>query len=287
MSMKIQRTNYVGRLAPSPTGLLHVGHAQTFYIAMKRAQYYKGDLLLRWEDLDKARCKHEFTPQMIEDLNWFLNFDFQADQIFKQSTRTDLYLEAWRELYNRGAIYPSPHSRKDVENALSAPHEGDQEIIFPDSLRMNSEDVPKSLLHPGKVNWRYRVPDGKSISFNDKYNGQVSYVAGEDFGDFVIWRADDVPSYELAVVVDDHEMGISEVVRGHDLLLSTARQILLYETLNYEIPDFFHCPLVYDKTGKRMAKRDSSTTLAGLRQSGYTPETIMEEFFDKQINYFK
>lgn len=264
---------------------------------------------MRIEDLDRARCKPEYVAQVLRDLEWVgIVWDNDAsDPVYHQSKRQHLYVEAWRQLFAQGYLYPSPHSRKDVERCLSAPHEGDEgaEVVFPTELRPayvqdgaavgrgNNLHLPADLRQltcpsdqaPGVVNWRFRVPDGQRVEFVDGNYGPVSFVAGSDFGDFLVWRADDSASYELAVVVDDLEMGITEVVRGQDLLLSTARQLLLMDVLcqlehkRRDRPTFYHCPLVLDKDGKRMAKRCASTTLQGLRDQGLEPSQLAEQFF--------
>jgi glutamyl/glutaminyl-tRNA synthetase len=273
---------YRGRIAPTPSGEMHLGHAQTFYIAWKRAKLFNGSLVLRVEDLDFGRCRTHYLDQMIDDLSWFgLTWDEGPGSHLKeiltcygpyeQSKRMDLYTSAWKSLFQSGHIYPSPHSRRDIISALSAPHEehNSLETIFPPHLRPDPASIPRDLIHPGTQNWRFRVPDGRKITYRDIRCGEKSYTAGEDFGDFLIWRSDGYPSYELAVVVDDYAMGITEVVRGEDLLLSTARQILLYEALGWDasIPNFFHCPLVRDGNGVRLAKRAPSSTLSTLRST--------------------
>ena len=237
--------------------------------------------MFRVEDLDKARCKPHYLPNIIDDLNWFgLQWEYgpggtDVNQqeyspefgYFEQSKRMDIYLAAWRVLYEGGFIYPSPHSRRDVAMALSAPHDSDNhDPIFPPSLRPAPDLLPKGLSGPGKVNWRFRVPD-KTVSFVDNYAGQQAFIGGVHFGDFLVWRSDGFPSYELAVVVDDAAMGITEVVRGCDLLKSTARQLLLYEALGYthQIPEWFHCPLVCDENGVRLAKRNKPASIRNLR----------------------
>jgi glutamyl/glutaminyl-tRNA synthetase len=291
---------YRGRLAPTPSGAMHLGHAQTFYIAWKRAQDSEGQLVLRIEDLDKVRCRPQYLDQLIDDLQWLgLNWQ-EGPQIkqcgtddslvesscgpFEQSNRMDFYLAAWLVLYRGGFIYPSPHSRKEISQlSISAPHEEGNvsaEPIFPSCCRMSEAQVPKDLAHPGNSNWRFRVPDGRIVSFVDIRCGQQSFVAGKDFGDFLVWRADGFPSYELAVVVDDCQMGITEVVRGEDLILSTSRQLLLYEALGWaaQVPSFYHCPLVRDENGVRMAKRASPlATISKLRSDGWTPDRIRNE----------
>ncbi|MEO1591939.1 MAG: glutamate--tRNA ligase family protein [Cyanobacteria bacterium J06632_22] len=271
------RTAYRGRLAPTPTGHLHLGHAKTFWTAQQRAQQAGGSLVLRIEDLDRARCKPQYEVDMIEDLAWFGFQWHEGPDIggnygpYRQCDRTAQYLDRWQQLNYAGAIYPSSHSRKDVNRALSAPHEGDQEIIFPPSLRPAT--WPKATV-PGTINWRFRVPDGETIAFIDQHLGPQSFTAGQDFGDFIVWRRDGFPSYELAVVADDAAMAMTEVVRGEDLLLSTAKQILLYRCLALPIPDFYHCRLVRDPSGKRLAKRDGARSLRNLRQQGQTPDVI-------------
>ena len=273
---------YHGRLAPSPSGYLHLGHAQTFWTAYARASSSGGRLSLRVEDIDTSRCRQEYLEAMIEDMEWF-GLRWTNLTLVMQSHRKVLYIEAWRDLLRGSRVYPSPHSRKDVSEAITAPHEGDAEIIFPVSLRPLEMPCSADGDEPGKVNWRFKVPDDRLVTFVDENFGPQSFTAGVDFGDFVIWGgASNMPSYELAVVVDDADMGISEVVRGGDLVLSTARQILLYEALDLKMPSFYHCPLVRDENGKRMAKRNSSTTLRGLREAGWTPEKIRLSLFQDE-----
>ena len=271
---------YRGRLAPTPTGHLHLGHASTFWTAQQRAIQMNGQLVLRIEDLDRARCKPQYQIDMLEDLQWF-GFCWQEGPDkggdcgpYRQSERLPHYLEIWKRLSQAKVIYPSPHSRRDVALALSAPHEGDHEVIFPTHLRPTQWELADK---PGKTNWRFRVPDGETISFIDQRAGKQSFIAGEDFGDFIVWRRDGFPSYELAVVADDHGMAISEVVRGEDLLMSTAKQILLYRSLNWTIPAFYHCPLIRDAQGQRLAKRDSARSLKYLREQGKSPQDILAQ----------
>jgi len=292
-------SRYRGRLAPTPTGLLHVGHACTFWTAYERARAAGGTLLLRIEDLDPDRCRPEFTTAVFDDLSW-LGLEWQegpdlggAYGPYTQSQRLAYYREIWQQLYAAGVIYPSPHSRKDVDLALLAPHDGpeptmgdadpaagdgaqaeEREPIFPASLRPAAMPGPEEWSDPGQVNWRFRVPDGDAIRFVDQRMGEICRVSGVDFGDFLVWRRDGFPSYELAVVADDHAMQISEVVRGEDLLTSTARQLLLYRALAWEPPQFFHCPLVRDAAGRRLAKRSGAVSLRTLRAAGQSPEDL-------------
>ena len=253
---------YRGRLAPTPSGFLHEGHAQTFGMAARRSREAGGTLALRNDDLDRARCRPEYVAAMLEDcrrmgLVWTEGPDCGGPYgPYAQSERLEFYAANFARLRTARLIYPSPHSRKDVRAALSAPQEGDGtgEVLFPRRLRAPADWVEPSDASP--LNWRFAVPDGEVITFRDGRVGEVCFRAGEDFGDFLVWRKDGFPSYELATVVDDHSMAITEVVRGEDLLLSTARQILLYRALGWTPPAFFHCPLVRDAEGHRLAKRN-------------------------------
>jgi len=273
---------YRGRIAPTPTGHLHLGHARTFGVAWARARACGGALVLRNEDLDRDRCRPEFAAAFVEDLRWFgLDWDEGPEDHgpfapYRQSARRDHYLAAWARLRDAGAIYPSPHSRRDVEAALGAPHEGESEAVFPPELRAAS-GAGRDASTPAGVNWRFRVPDGETVRFTDLHRGPQAFVAGRDFGDFVVWRRDDIPAYELAVVVDDIAMRITEVVRGEDLLLSTARQLLIYRALGAPPPAFFHCPLMVDENGRRLAKRHRSLSLRELRARGADPAPWREE----------
>ncbi|MCD8483301.1 MAG: glutamate--tRNA ligase family protein [Verrucomicrobia bacterium] len=279
MNKNNHSSNYRGRIAPTPTGLLHLGHASTFLRAWQRAQ--SGTLILRIEDLDRQRCKPEFSSSAIADLHW-LGIHWQqgpdvggpADS-YIQSERMHHYVSAWHTLRAGGFIYPSPHSRSDVARALSAPHPGESEAIFPIALRptMNCDSFPRQ---PDGVNWRFRVPDHRKVTFSDGRCGSCTFTAGIDFGDFLVWRKDGFPAYELAVVVDDYLMGITEVVRGEDLLLSTARQILLYEALRAPAPAWFHCPLLCDANGQRLAKRNHALSLQTMRTQGMLPRQIID-----------
>ena len=272
--------SYRGRLAPTPTGYFHVGHARTFWIAQQRAREHEGTLILRNEDLDRQRCKPQFVTTMLEDFRWLgLNWKEGPDiggpyGPYDQSQRGKCYLDVWKQLHATGSIYPSPHSRKELQSALLAPHEGDDEPIFPTELRP-AIDEGRDAAGPGDVNWRCRVPDGRVIEFLDACAGKVSRTAGVDFGDFLVWRKDGFPSYELAVVADDHAMAITEVVRGEDLLTSTARQLLLYEALGWSPPGFYHCPLVCDEHGQRLAKRSGGLAIRSLRERGLKPGEIL------------
>lgn len=197
-----------------------------------------------------------------------MGLDWTEGPIF-QSARGHVYRDVWRRLHAARVIYPSEVSRKDVRDAALAPHDDEEgaEPIFPPAMRAPA-DAALAYDDPAGVVWRFRVPDGERITFVDERQGAQSFTAGEDFGDFVVWRKDDVPAYELAVVADDLDMGITEVVRGADLLKSTARQLLVYHALGAQPPTWCHEPLVRDAHGKRLAKRYQALSLATLRARG-------------------
>ncbi len=288
---------YRGRIAPSPTGYLHLGHARTFWCAYERARVASGTLVFRNEDLDPARCKEHFVRAMFEDLRWFgLEWQEGPDiggpfAPYTQSQRRAAYVDTLHKLADAGFIYPCTCSRKDILLGAQAPNQGDDEPIYPGTCRppagskfqVSSLNLLPSFEKPRtgnqkpetpRVNWRFRVPDGEIIRFSDGHFGPQQFVAGKDFGDFIVWRHDGVAAYQLAVVVDDAGMQITEVVRGADLLISTARQLLLYRALGLVSPSFFHCPLVTDECGVRLAKRHDSLSLRALRNRGLSPEAL-------------
>jgi glutamyl/glutaminyl-tRNA synthetase len=262
--------SYRGRIAPSPTGFLHLGHARTFWTAQERARAAQGELLLRIDDLDGPRCRPEFVQAAIEDLAWF-GFQWSGAPVL-QTQRLALYEAAFEKLRAAKLIYPCTCSRREVMQALHAPQPTDDEPIYAGTCR--DRDYGEADLADRQVNWRFRVPDGRQIKFIDGRTGACSFEAGRDFGDFVVWRHDKLPSYQLSVVVVDSEMRISEVVRGEDLLRSTARQLLLYEAFGLAPPAFYHCPLVVDASGRRLAKRYDSLSLRQLRALGQTPDQL-------------
>jgi glutamyl/glutaminyl-tRNA synthetase len=274
-------------MAPSPTGLLHLGHARTFWIAAQRAIENHGTLVLRNEDLDPQRSRPEFVKTMLEDLRW-LGIDWAEGPDrggsygpYAQSQRRAHYLEAWRRLRDLGLLYPCVCSRKDLAQSASAPNDTDDEPVYPGTCRQR-KDLAKSA-DPAGLNWRFRVPDGEVVEFTDLNLGRQRYVAGisedrdsgQGFGDFLVWRRDDVPAYQLAVVVDDASMQITEVVRGKDLLKSTARQLLLMRALEYKPPNYFHCALVRDSAGVRLAKRHDALSIRHLRENGMTAAEVL------------
>jgi len=280
-------SHYRGRLAPSPTGRLHLGHARTFWFAAGRARAADGQLILRNEDLDSTRFRLDFVGSMLEDLRWLgFRWDEGPDLggphgPYNQSERRPLYRAALEKLHAAGLVFPCTRSRRDVLDAARAPHEAGRELdepIYPPQFRPPATATLPPLTDVINVNWRLRVPDGETLTFDDGRFGPQHAVVGHDFGDFLVWRKDDTPSYQLACVVDDAAMQITEVVRGADLILSTFRQILLYRALNYSTPAFFHCPLMVDDKGVRLAKRHDALSLRTLRESGKTPQEILGEF---------
>jgi glutamyl-tRNA synthetase len=281
-----------------------MGHARTFWVAWQRARAAHGKLVFRNEDLDYQRCKPEFVRAMYEDLHWLgLDWDEGPDiggpfAPYSQSERRSFYLDAWRKLRDSGLIYPCTCSRKDLERALSAPHEeprhscgtaalggvpaADDELPYPGTCR-SKLTTAKDYDSPAGVSWRFKVPDGETISFDDGYFGRQEFVAGRDFADFLLWRRDDIPAYQLAVVVDDAAMQITEVVRGADLLKSTARQLLLIRALGYSTPAYFHCPLLRDEQNVRLAKRHDALSLRKLREQGVKAEELRKRFSEMSM----
>lgn len=284
---------YVGRLAPSPTGRLHLGHARTFALAAARARAAGGKLLLRIDDLDTARCRPEFAAAALEDLAW-LGLRWEGP-VIRQTDRIDRYRAALARLHAAGLVFPCRRSRKDLAGALSAPHESlprpasasssrpaelsaDDEPLYPVAWRPPQGEPPPPLDAAGLAcNWRFRVPDTREISFTDGRYGPQSAVCGRDFGDFLVWRKDGFPGYQLACAVDDAEMGVSEVVRGADLIRSTFRQILLLESLGAARPAYCHAPLLTDDHGVRLAKRHDALALSTLRARGRKPSELLNE----------
>jgi len=287
--------NYRGRLAPSPTGYLHLGHARTFWTAQERARARGGTLILRNENIDATRFKLEFVEAMLEDLRWFGFTWSEGPDLggpfapYNQSERMDWYRAVLARLRAGNFIYPCTCSHKDIQTAAAAPHAGDDEVIYPGTCRPEKNGgwqvagdrnpapaaASPAPRHPSRpAAWRFRVPDGEPIVFTDGNFGAQKFVAGKDFGDFVVWRGDDVPAYQLACVVDDAAMKITEVVRGADLLASTARQLLLYRALGLTPPAFYHCELMCDEHGVRLAKRHDSLSLRQLCAQGCSPEEL-------------
>jgi glutamyl-tRNA synthetase len=267
--------SYTGRLAPSPTGLLHLGHARTFWIAHQRARAAGGQLLLRDEDLDPQRSRPEFSAAMKEDLRW-LGLSWDAE--LRQSDRLPIYRAAMEQLLSFGLAYPCTCSRRDLARSTQAPHEDDDEPLYTGQCRPSLPTEPLHLTLQPQTNYRFRIPDPAPVAFTDLNAGSQTFTPGVDFGDFILWRKDNLPSYQLACAVDDALTRITEVVRGRDLLKSTARQILLQRALGYATPAYFHTDLMRDANGIRLAKRHDALSLRTLRDSGLTPQQVVAMF---------
>ena len=269
---KLNQPGYRGRIAPSPTGYLHLGHAKTFWSTFQRCRKAGGTLIYRNEDIDFQRCRDEFSQAAMEDLSQ-LGIHWEEGP-FHQSQRIPLFVAALEKLVALDLVYPCQASRKLIREHPDTTQSPSGEAIFPKMLRTDTEDhrVPLDL----NINWRFKVPDQVTMSFNDENLGPQTFESQVDFGDFLIWRKEGMPSYELAVVVDDIEMEITEVVRGADLLVSTARQLLIYQALGSEAPSFFHEKLVLDDSGERLAKQKDSLALRKLFQEGHDLDSLQE-----------
>ena len=280
---------YVGRLAPSPTGALHLGNVRTFMIAWLRARSQGGKVIFRMEDLDHPKDKPGAAAQAIEDLRW-LGFDW--DEEYVQSERKAIYREALDVLRASCLVYPCVCSRKDVESAQSAPHAGEQ-LHYPGICRGRfatwreafefknpATPRPRNPATPQLPCWRFRVPGNAVIAFDDAFAGPYEQNVSKVLGDFPLARDEFGAGYTLACTVDDLLMGVTEVVRGGDLLPATPAQILLARALSKAIdgcrlPSYCHVPLVVGRDGKRLAKRHGDTRIATFREQGKTPEEIL------------
>jgi glutamyl-tRNA synthetase len=262
--------SYRGRFAPSPTGPLHLGLVTTALIAWLRARQCGGAFVMRIEDLDTPRVVAGSEAQQLADLQWLgLAWDEGPDvggaaAPYRQSARSDRYEDALAQLAGQGATYLCDCSRRDIAGIASAPHAGEDGPRYPGTCRRFGMQ-PRVWKRPPAI--RLAVPE-RDIAFDDVFQGAQRQAVAREVGDFVLKRGDGVYAYQLAVVVDDLAMRISEVVRGADLLGSTARQILLAEMLGGRAPQFAHVPLVVDAAGARLQKRAPSHTLAGVRAAG-------------------
>lgn len=260
-----------GRLAPSPTGAQHVGNARTYLIAWLSARSQGGRLVLRLEDIDSPRVKSGAAERALEDLRW-LGLDWDEGPLV-QSERLPLYENALRQLQERELVYPCTCSRADIERAASAPHAEHEGPVYPGTCA-GRRATDAAALGDTPFAWRFRLR-GHSPEFVDGFRGLTRMDLGEVGGDFVVWKSAGTPAYQLAVVVDDAAQGVTEVVRGDDLLTSTPRQLLLYEALGLTPPRFVHVPLVVGPDGRRLAKRHGDTRLGTLRSAGMAPEALL------------
>ncbi len=265
--------NVVGRtrLAPSPTGALHLGNARTFLINWALARRGGWEILLRIEDLDGPRVKPGADDAMLATLEW-LGIDWDEGPVW-QSGELEPYRAAMRDLAGRALVYPCELTRAQIEASASAPQQdGPAESRFPRELR--PAVAPQAFADEG-TNWRFVVEEGV-VRFVDAVHGEVAHDPSVSIGDFVVWTKRGQPAYQLAVVVDDARQGVTHVVRGDDLLDSTARQLLLYGALGLRTPrSWMHLPLVVGEDGKRLAKRHGDTRLARYREMGVRAERVV------------
>jgi glutamyl-tRNA synthetase len=261
----------VGRLAPSPTGAQHVGNARTYLIAWLSARSRGGQVRLRVEDIDSPRVKAGAAAQGCDDLRW-LGLDWDDDLVV-QTERLDLYRAALQTLQARELVYPCTCSRADVERAARAPHAEHEGPVYPGTCA-GRRVADAAALGGRPFCWRFRAGAG-GAEFHDGFRGTVRLSAVEAGGDFVVWKSGDTPAYQLAVVVDDAALGVTEVIRGDDLVPSTPRQLLLFRALGLTPPCFAHVPLVVGPDGRRLAKRHGDTRLASLREGGVTAEALV------------
>lgn len=257
---------------------MHLGNVYSALISYLSARKKSGEWILRIEDLDRQRCKKEYSAQLIDDLLWLgLKWDnFSPAQgglapEFYQSNRDSFYIKAFDSLCAQNLVYDCFCRRADLV-ASSAPHASDGTPVYSGKCRTLSESE-KNLLYKTRSPAKRILTEDRLVSFTDGHFGAQKFKLQNDVGDFVIRRADGNFSYQLAVVVDDALMGVSEVVRGRDLLSSTASQIYLYEKLNFSVPDFFHLPLLLGPDGRRLSKRNKDIDMGFLREN-YTPEEV-------------
>jgi len=277
----------VGRLAPSPTGAQHIGNARTYLLAWLSIRSRGGRVILRMEDIDSPRVKRGAAQQAIDDLRWLgLEWDEGPDvggphAPYVQTERLDLYRQALDQLKDAERVYPCTCTRSDVEAAASAPHAGQEGPIYPGTCAGRSVADAGTLARSVKegaavppLAWRLRTTNAPR-RFDDLIAGTKSCSVASDLGDFVVAKADGSPAYQLAVVVDDHAMEITEVFRGDDLVPSAFRQLELYDFFGWPPPQFAHVPLVVGPDARRLAKRHGDTRLSMLREAGVSPQRLV------------
>lgn len=263
----------VGRLAPSPTGLLHLGHARSFLLAWWSVRSRGGRLVLRMEDLDVPRVRPGMVEAALRDLEW-LGLDWDGEMLL-QSSGMERLRAAVERLEELRLAYPCVCSRADVRAALSAPQQGDVEPRYPGTCRGRFASRAQAHERSGKaVSLRFRVPEG-AVTIADAFAPPATFDVAAEVGDFMIARRDSTPAYQLAVVVDDAFQGVTEVLRGDDLLPSAARQWHLQRALGLAHPTWVHVPLVVDASGRRFAKRADDLSLAELRERGVDPRAVV------------
>lgn len=263
--------NELGRFAPTPSGRMHLGNIFSALLAWLSIKSVGGALLLRIENLDTLRCTEENAEILKDDLRW-LGLDWDAEQPM-QSERSGYYDLILRTLGERGAVFPCWCTRGDLKNAPNAPHASDGHPIYPGTCRDLTPAEREARMAERAPLYRLRVPD-ETIAFTDGHYGPYSENLLRECGDFILRRADGVYAYQLAVVADDIDAGVTEVVRGRDLLSSTPRQLYLYRLLNAAPPRYFHLPMLTAPDGRRLSKRDQDLDMGILRQK-YDPETLL------------
>ena len=253
---------------------MHLGNAAAALVAWLAARRSGDSLVLRIEDLDRARVKPAFTTQLMTDLTW-LGLDWDEGP-YIQSERIDFYREAFDRLRSDGRLYPCFCTRRDVAAAAGAPQTPGEEALYPGTCRRLDPELAESKLRDGARHaWRFRVSDDPPPSYKDAIAGPWPEDPDLRIGDFVVWRSDETPAYQLAVTVDDAAMNIEEVVRGNDLRSSAARQLMLFEALGLKAPRFVHLPLLVDDEGVRLSKRQRGITIRELREAGHTSEELI------------
>ena len=258
----------VGRFAPSPSGRMHLGNVFSAMLAWLSVRSQDGEMVLRIEDLDPDRCRPAYAETLKEDLRW-LGLTWDREQV-PQSRRSDAYAEQFELLQQKGLIYPCYCTRGEL-HAASAPHASDGRFLYAGTCRnLTAAERAAKTKAPA---WRLIVPD-KDYGFTDGLQGSFSENLAKDCGDFIVRRADGVYAYQLAVVTDDGQGGITQVVRGMDLLDSTPRQLYLYELLGLPAPEFYHVPLLTAPDGRRLSKREKDLDLGALRKT-HTPEQLL------------
>jgi len=270
-----------GRYAPSPTGDLHLGNLRTALLAWLFARCTNGQFVLRIEDLDRPRVRSGASERMLFDLYWLgLDWDEGPDiggphTPYIQSERQEIYTAYLQRLLDTDLIYPCYCSRSEIARAASAPHGNEGPRYSGNCRYLTQAQRRQHESHNRHPSMRFRVDDQRTVSFTDLMVGPVEQQVQQTVGDFIVCRSDGIFAYQFAVVVDDALMHINQVVRGVDLLQSTARQILLFEALGFQIPTFAHVPLLLDEHGKRFSKRTQSAGLEPLRVEGITPEQVI------------
>ncbi|MDB5326376.1 MAG: gltX1, partial [Phycisphaerales bacterium] len=262
----------ITRLAPSPTGALHLGNARTFLATWALARQRGWKILLRIEDLDGPRIKPEAAQQAIDDLQW-LGLDWDDGPTY-QTPRLARYREVLNKLIEIGHAYPCVCTRKEIEQAASAPHAEDGAAVYPGTCRGRFKTADEAEQASGRPPaWRFALPD-MTFEFRDDFAGVRSFDLAKQIGDFTIAKPDGTPAYQLAVVVDDHDAAVTHVVRGDDLLDSVPRQAMLYHALGWDdaLPNYIHLPLVLGPDGRRLAKRHGDTRISTYRATGVSAD---------------